>query len=142
MSSYRMQTLLGRIGELNIKKTFRDVLARNSARGAFRAAMAQAYTSCGRHYYPKWASYFLDPEFQAPGESRLRACYVQGLACMGPAELARFWADQMLWTSEAIKLRHVAELVPVAERFLRCLALELCDRKELQPKFDCAAWGD
>ncbi len=128
MSTHSHRAFEGGIDRLNINRLLAGLRERNSRRRAFRGAMTWAYTTCGRHYYPKWASYFLDEEFQMLGEGRLRKCYLQGIACMGPVELARVWADQMEWLSEGAKQRHIAELVPVADRFLRVLVSELSDR--------------
>ena len=128
MSTHSLQAFKGGIDNLNINRLVAGLRERNSRRRAFRGAMTQAYTTCARHYHPKWAAYFLDAEFQMLGEGRLRECYLQGTVCMGPAELARFWADQIKWVSEEAKRRYTAELVPVADRFLRVLVLELSDR--------------
>jgi hypothetical protein len=114
---------------LNINNIVHIQLKRNSQRRAFRGAVTWAYTTCARHYYPKWASYFLDEEFRAHGADRLLACYLKGIAYPKPAELANVWADQMLWLSEETRQRHIAELVPVASRFLRCLEAELRTRE-------------
>lgn len=136
----------------NVKQAMRKMIANlSSERGsrltgnrtpryrAFRTALAHAYTVCARQYYPKWASYLLDEEFQARGARRLRACYLMGVTCFQPADLAAFWADQMGWLSDEVKQRHIGELVPVASRFLRCLEAELCTRPELHPSLDCFA---
>ena len=128
MSTHSLQAFKGGIDNLNINRLVAGLRERNSRRKAFRGAMTQAYTTCARHYHPKWASYFLDAEFQMLGEGRLRECNLKGIACMGPVELARFWADQIEWISEDAKQRHIAELVPVADRFLRVLVSELSDR--------------
>ena len=123
-------------GGLSIRRALQAVSARRAQRKALRGALAWAYAVSARDYYPKWASYLLDPEFQALGERHLRDCYLRGVACLNPTELAEFWADQLggWW----MKQRHGAELVPVASRFLRTLEAELCGNPQFQVKLDCA----
>lgn len=140
MSSKVEQALRTMIGDLRFEKAVRLGSSRNAQHRAFRAALRRSYTMCARHYYPKWASYLLDEEFQAHGAGRLRACYLEGVTCFEPADLAALWADQMgWWLSEVLKERHTAELLPVASRFLRCLEAELCGHPEFQPNFNCPA---
>lgn len=99
---------------------------------AFQIALIRAYITCARHYYPKWASYFLDEEFQTQGAAFLLTCYHQNGVCPEPAELANIWVNQMMWLSEKTKQKHFTELIPVASRFLSCLETELRDRPEFQ----------
>ncbi len=120
------------IGGLSIRRMVQAISARRVQRKALREALAWAYTVSARQYYPKWASYLLDPEFQALGESHLRDCYLRGVACLNPVQLGEFWADQIRWLDEDVKQRHVAELVAVAARFLRCLEAEMCVAGEFQ----------
>jgi len=124
------------IGGLNIRRAVQAASARRAQRKALREALAWAYTVSARDHYPKWASYLLDPEFQALGERHLRDCYLRGVSCLNPTELAGFWADQLggWW----MKQRHVAELVPVASRFLRTLEAELCGNPQFQTRLDCS----
>ena len=137
MSSKVEQVMRTMIGDLRFEKAVQLGSSRNAQHRAFRAALRRAYTMCARHYYPKWASYLLDEEFQAHGADRLRACYLKGVTCFEPADLAALWADHMgWWLSEVTKERHIAELLPVASRFLRCLEAELCGRPEFHPNFD------
>jgi hypothetical protein len=42
-------------------------------------------------------------------------------------------------TNQEIKERHIAELVPVASRFLLCLEAELCAQPEFGSNVRCAA---
>jgi hypothetical protein len=123
-------------GGLNIRRALQAALARRAQRKALRGALAWAYTVSARDYYPKWASYLLDPEFQALGERHFRNCYLKGVSCLNPTELAGFWADQLggWW----MRQRHGAELVPVASRFLRILEAELCGNPQFQTKLDCS----
>ena len=125
MSITLTQRMSTAIAKFDFEPAIRGIRARSSARRVFRTAMAQAYTTVGRHYRPRWASYLLDREFQASCEPRLRACYLEGQPCMTPVELAHFWAGQLQWFSEEARVQHVAELVDVADRFLRCLEQEL-----------------
>jgi hypothetical protein len=113
-------------GGFNIGRVVQAVSARRAQRKALREALAWAYTVSARQYYPKWASYLLDPEFQALGANHLNDCYLKGVGCLNPLQLANFWADRIRWLDEQTKQRHIAELVPVASRFLRCLEAELC----------------
>jgi hypothetical protein len=126
-------------GGLSIRRALQAASARRAQRKALRGALAWAYTVSARDYYPKWASYLLDPEFQALGERHLRDCYLRGVACLNPAELAEFWADQMGFLTQEIRQRHVVELVPVASRFLRDLEAELCAQPEFRSNLRCAA---
>jgi hypothetical protein len=130
------------LGDLNFKSGIHLGSNRSPRDRAFQTALTQAYTVCARHYYPKWASYLLDAAFQARGVRRLRACYLMGVACFNPTDLAAFWADQMGWLSEEVKQRHIAELAPVASRFLRCLEAELCGHPEWHPDLDCLAQAE
>jgi hypothetical protein len=139
MNGIAEQTMGKILGDLNFKRGIRLGSNRSPRHRAFRVALTHAYTVCARHYYPKWASYLLDEQFQARGARRLHACYLMGVTCFQPADLAAFWADHMGWFSEEVKQRHIAELVPVASRFLRCLEAELCARPELHPSLDCFA---
>jgi hypothetical protein len=139
MSTKVTQVVRTMIDDLRFDKAVHLGASRNVRYRAFRSALTQAYVMCARHYHLKWASYLLDEEFQAHAARRLRACYLEGVACLGPAELAGFWADHMGWLSEEVKERHIAELIPVASRFLRCLEAELCARPELHPSLDCFA---
>ncbi len=125
------QRMSAAIGKFDLELAVRGIRARNSARRGFRTAMAQAYNTVGRHYRPRWATYLLDKEFQATCEPRLRASYLEGGTRMTADELAHFWADPLEWVSEAARLEHTAELVDVADRFLRCLDEELCEREVL-----------
>lgn len=95
---------------------------------AFQIAINNAYITCARHYYPKWTAYFLDEKFRSRGAAPLLACHLKNGSYLEPAELANIWAAQMMWLSEKTKQEHVAELIPVASRFLNCLAAELGDR--------------
>jgi hypothetical protein len=124
------------IRNLSIRRVAQAASARRDQRKALREALAWAYTVSARDYYPKWASYLLDPEFQAVGERHLRDCYLKGIACLNPTELAGHWADQLggWW----MKQRYGAELVPVASRFLRTLEAELCGNPEARAKLDCS----
>ena len=127
------------IGSLDIGQVVRGVSDRKVQRKALREALNWAYTVSARDYYPKWASYLLDPEFQALGEHHLEDCYLKGIACLNPTELAGFWANQMEWLSEETRQRHIDELVAVASRFLRCLEAELCAQPEFKSQARCAA---
>lgn len=124
-------------GGLSIRRALQAVSARRAQRKALRGALAWAYAVSARDYYPKWASYLLDPEFQALGERHLRDCYLRGVACLNPTELAGFWADQLggWW----MRQRHIDELVVVASRFLRCLEADLCAHPEFESNLHCAA---
>ena len=124
------------LGGLDIKQAVHAAAVRTAQSKALRVALNWAYTVSARDYYPKWASYLLDPEFQALGEHHLRDCYLRGIACLDPTELAGFWADQLggWW----MKQRHGAELVPVASRFLRTLEAELCGNPQFQTRLDCS----
>ena len=123
------------VDNLNINNILRIQLKRNSQGQAFQAALTWAYLTCARHYYPKWTSYFMDEEFRTHGAALLLGCYLKNGAYPEPAELANIWADQMMWLSEEVRQRHIAELVPVASRFLLCLEAELHVRPEFQPIF-------
>jgi hypothetical protein len=125
MMNNKVEQLLRKMIDKLNKNIVHLPLKRNSQRQAFQAALTWAYITCARHYYPKWASYFLDEAFQAHGADRLLACYLKGATYLTPAELATLWADQMLWLSAETRQRHLAELVLVAARFLRCLEAEL-----------------
>jgi hypothetical protein len=142
MNGNMEQVMRNMIGDLRFKG-MRGLASNHTPRyRAFRTALTHAYTVCAHQYYPKWASYLLDEDFQARGARRLRACYLMGVACFQPADLAAFWADQMGWLSEEIKQRHITELIPVASRFLRCLETELCARPEFHPNLDCFAQAE
>ena len=78
MCSKVEQVMRTMIGELRFKKAVQLGSGYNAQHRAFRAALRGAYTLCARHYYPNWASYLLDEEFQAHGADRLRACYLRG----------------------------------------------------------------
>ena len=127
------------IGDLKFKRVIGLASHRNPRYRALRVALRHAYAVCARHYYPKWASYLLDEQFQALGARRLRACYLMGVTCFQPADLAAFWADHMGWFSEEVKQQHITELTPVASRFLSCLEAELCASAEFQARSDCGA---
>jgi hypothetical protein len=122
---------------LDVKQALHAASVRKAQGKALREALNWAYAVSARDYYPKWASYLLDPEFQALGEHHLRDCYLKGVACLDPAELAGFWADQLggWW----MKQRYADELVPVASRFLRSLEADLCAHPEYQSNLHCAA---
>jgi hypothetical protein len=139
MNGNMKQVMRKMIGDLSSERRIPLAANRTPRYRAFRTALAHAYTVSAHQYYPKWASYLLDEEFQARGARRLRACYLLGVACFQPADLAAFWADQMGWLNEEVKQRHIGELVPVASRFLRCLEAELCARPEFHPNLNCAA---
>src|SRR5512139_1741425 len=106
MSSKTEEALRSVIGRLDIKQAVHAAAVRKAQRKALREALNWAYTVSARDYYPKWASYLLDPEFQALGEHHLRDCYLKGIACLSPTELAGFWADQFGWW---MRLRHMDE---------------------------------
>jgi hypothetical protein len=111
-------------------------MERISQRLTFQVALSSAYITFARHYYPKWASYFLDEHFQAHGVAHLLAFYRENTTWPEPVELANIWAEQMMWLSEETRQRYIAELVPVASRFLRYLETELLVRPEFQPIFE------
>jgi hypothetical protein len=135
MMSHKLEQLLRKmIDKLNYKITQLQ-LKQNSQGQVFQVALTWTYLTCARHYYPKWASYFLDEAFQAHGADRLLACYLKGSAYLTPTELATLWADQMLWLSAEMRQRHLAELIPVAARFLCCLEAELRGRLEFPANF-------
>jgi hypothetical protein len=137
MNSTTEQTWKRVIGGLDIKQAVHAAAVRKAQSKALREALNWAYTVSARDYYPNWASYLLDPEFQALGERHLRDCYLKGVACLDPADLADFWAEQLggWW----MKQRHAAELVPVASRFLRILDAELCAQPGFDSNLHCAA---
>jgi hypothetical protein len=137
MNSTTEQTWKSIIGGLDIKQAVHAAVVRKAQRKALREALSWAYNVSARDYYPKWASYLLDPEFQALGEHHLRDCYLKGVACLNPTELAGFWGDQLggWWMKE----RHTDELVEVASRFLRTLEAELCAQPEFRSNLRCAA---
>ena len=136
MNSVTEQTWKRVIGSLDVKQAVHAAAVRKAQRKALREALNWAYTVSARDYYPKWASYLLDPEFQALGEHHLRDCYLKGIACLNPTELAGFWADQLggWW----MRLRHMDELVEVASRFLGTLEAELCGNPQFQARLDCS----
>jgi hypothetical protein len=127
------------IGFAKIKNAIQGLASRKSRRKAFRTALVRAYSICGSHYYPDWAAWFLDKQFQAQGADRLRACYLEDSGCPTPAELGRFWADQVLmpWLSDKTKERCVTELADVAAGFLRRLEAELCAERDLRAVLAC-----
>jgi hypothetical protein len=139
MNSVTEQTWKRVIGSLDLRQALHAAAVRRAQGKALREAVNWAYAVSARDYYPKWASYLLDPDFQALGEHHLRDCYLNGVACLNPTELAGFWADQMGFLSQETRERHVAELVPVASRFLRSLEAELCAQPEYQSNLHCAA---
>ena len=139
MNSVTEQTWKRIIAGLDIKQAVHAAAARKAQRKALREALNWAYTVSARDYYPKWASYLLDPEFQALGEQHLRDCYLKGVACLDPTELAGFWANQIEWLSEETRQQHIDELVAVASRFLRSLEAELCAQQEFKSQARCAA---
>jgi hypothetical protein len=113
-----------------IKNIVPKWVERISQRRAFQTAMTNAYTVSARRYYPKWSSYFFDEKFRTHGATHLLASYQKNTVWPEPIELANIWADQMLWLREETKQKHIAEMVPVASRFLLCLELELQARPE------------
>jgi hypothetical protein len=121
-------------GLARINRAIRSLSIQMCRGKAFRAALVRAYAICGTHSYPDWAAYFLDKEFQANGAGRLRACYLEKGACPTPAELGKFWADQVLmpWLSDKTKQRCFTELADVAAVFLRRLEAELCAERDLR----------
>ena len=127
------------IRSTNIANAIQNLASQFSRRKAFRAAMVRAYDICGRSYYPDWAAYLLDNEFQALEAGRLRACYLEGRACLTPVELGKLWADRTLvpWLSAGTMQRLVADLVKVATGFLRRLEEEICAERELQTARAC-----
>jgi hypothetical protein len=124
-SSEGQTTSKSAIGVLSIRRAVQVVSVRMAQRKALREALAWAYAVSARQYYPRWASYLLDPEFQVLAAGHLQDCYLKGVACLDPAGLANFWADRIPWLDEETKQRHIAELVLVASRFLHCLEAEL-----------------
>jgi hypothetical protein len=128
------------IGFTTITNAMQSLGSQISRRKAFRVALARAYTICGHSYYPDWAAYFLDKEFQAQGANRLQACYLEKGACPTPAELGKFWADQVLlpWLSDKTKQRCFMELTEVAAGFLRRLEAELCAERDLRTVLACS----
>ena len=139
MNSTTEQTWKRIIGGLDVKQAVHAASVRKAQGKALHQALNWSYAVSARDYYPRWASYLLDPEFQALGEHHLRDCYLKGVACLNPTELAGFWADQMGLTNQEIKERHIAELVAVASRFLLCLEAELCAQPEFGSNVRCAA---
>ena len=135
MSNKMEQLLKVVINIPDIKHIAPKWVERNAQRLAFRVILTSGYITCARHYYPKWTSYFMDEEFRTHGAALLLGCYLKNGAYPEPAELANIWADQMMWLSEEVRQRHLAELVPVASRFLHCLEAELRVRPEFQPIF-------
>jgi hypothetical protein len=130
------------IGRLDIKQAVRAAADRNAQQKALRQALNWAYAVSARDYYPRWASYLLDPEFQALGAQHLRDCYLKGIACLNPTALAGFWADQIYsqgWLSQERRQRDIDELAAVASRFVRCLEAELCAQPEFRSNLHCAA---
>jgi hypothetical protein len=132
------------IGFLRINEAIQSLSIQMSRRKAFRAALVRAYAICGSYYYPDWAAYFLDKEFQANGAGRLQACYLEKGACLTPAELGKFWADQVLmpWLSDKTKQRYFTELADVAAGFLRRLEAELCAERNLRAVLSDAGCSD
>jgi hypothetical protein len=126
-------------GHTSIKNAIQGLAGHVSRRKAFRAALVRAYDICGRTFYPDWAAYFLDREFQAREAGLLRACYLEESACPTPVELGKLWADRTLvpWLSSATKRRVVDELAEVATGFLRTLEAEICAERELQAVSAC-----
>jgi hypothetical protein len=137
MNSTTEQTWKRAIGGLDVKQAVHAASVRKAQGKALREALNWAYAVSARDYYPKWASYLLDPDFQALGEHHLRDCYLKGVSCLDPTELGEFWADQLggWW----MKQRHVDELVAVASRFLRSLEADLCAHPEFGSNVRCAA---
>jgi hypothetical protein len=127
------------IGLWRIKNAIQGLASWKSRRQAFRAALVRAYSICGSQYYPDWAAYFLDKKFQAQSASRLKACYEER-DCPTPADLGKFWADQVLmpWLSDKTKERYVTKLADVAAGFLRRLEAEMCSERELRAVLTCA----
>jgi hypothetical protein len=127
------------IGSTSIRNAVQNFTSQMSRRKAFRAALVRAYTICGHTYYPDWAAYFLDRDFQDLGSGRLRTCYLEGSNCPTPVELGKLWADRTLvpWLSAQTMQRMVAELVKVADGFLRRLEAELCAERELRTVSAC-----
>jgi hypothetical protein len=132
MSTATLTVSTSLIRNLSIGRVVQAVSDRRAQGRALREALEWAYTVSARQYYPRWATYLLDPEFQALGANHLRDCYLKGVACLTPVELANFWADRIRWLDEETKQRHIAELVQVASRFLRSLEAELCAAGESQ----------
>lgn len=128
------------IGFATITNAIQGLGSQLSRRKAFRVALVRAYTICGNSYYPDWAAYFLDKEFQAQGANRLQACFLEKDACPTPAELGKFWADQVLmtWLSDKTKQRWTTELTDVAAGFLRRLGAELCAERDLRGVLACS----
>jgi hypothetical protein len=79
----------GVIGGLDVKQAVHTASVRKAQGKALRKALNWAYIVSARDYYPKWASYLLDAEFQALGEGHLRDRYLKGVACLTP----RSWPD-------------------------------------------------
>jgi hypothetical protein len=127
------------VGHTSIKNAIQGLAGHVSRRKAFRAALVRAYDICGRTYYPDWAAYFLDREFQAREAGLLRACYLEESACPTPVELGKLWADRTLvpWLSPRTMRRLVAELAEVAAGFLRTLEAEICAERELRAVSAC-----
>jgi hypothetical protein len=128
-----------RIRSVNIRNAIQSFAVQISRRKVFRAAMVRAYAVCGGSWYPDWASYLLDKEFQAREAGRLRACYLEGRGCPTPAELGKLWAERTLmrWLSARTMQRLTADLVNVATGFLRRLEEEICAERELRTVSAC-----
>ena len=87
-----------------------------AAVGRAHAAFAQAY--------PAWAESLFDMHFLTTRAAPILAEYARSGDTGAALGLARTWVDQLA-ASPALRERHIREVVPVAEQFLRLLDAEL-----------------
>lgn len=90
---------------------------RLSAQTALLETLNQAFAGF-RRLYPAWEQYLFDEYFvrtvAAPMFARAGVS-----SAPNAAALAEAWAEQMSWTSLALRQKHTAALLPAAQDFIR-----------------------
>lgn len=91
----------------------------NNLRRARRRAVRRAYRQFARRY-PRWAQSLFDEYFV---EHIAADVLTSGL--LHPRALAEAWTRQVRYRNEAQRRRHVRQILPVAETFVRLVRAEM-----------------
>lgn len=91
---------------------------------ALHRVISHIYPAFARQY-PEWAAYMFDEHFLHHLAFPVLARYLGYKVVPPPFELAQIWAEQFTWFNLEMKERHVSQLMPIANDFLRRLSKEL-----------------
>ena len=132
------QGLKKMIERLNIETIRLMRLKRSGQHQALQQAVIRTYNVWAPQNW-EWVDSLFNEHFLTHRAVPVLIRYLDDSRQSAAVELANAWSEQLSWFDVERKRRHIANLIPTAAHFLRCLDAELGVHSTFRPGFEPSA---